>query len=133
MQATSKELYKEVSTSTGRELALVKSVGDAVFQGMFFFTKHPESLIFKVKGLGYWHMRKKKLDNYIHKYYGTYTGEYISDDEKAMREFLNNKRQFQILLERQKEYDVYLEKREKIKEIRYKTQPFLIPKNQEEC
>lgn len=135
MQATSKELYANVVSNTGKDPALIKSIGDAVFYRLFTFFKYPESLICKLKGVGFWYMRKKKLNEYIHRWDSYYMMEPppAYEDLKQMREYENNRRQFNILIERQKQYELYLKKKLEIRAIRYKTQPIQKPKTEEEC
>lgn len=133
MQATSKELYNKVALSMEKDPKLVKSVGDTVFYRLFMFFKFPDSIICKLKGIGFWYMRKKKLNEYIHRWDSYYTmdPEPVYSDEKVMKDYLSNKKQFNILIERQKQYEAYLIKKLEIREIRYKTQPFKKPKNEE--
>ena len=135
MQVTSKELYKEIAENTKRELSLVKSIGDAVFQELSSFFRNPNALICKLKGVGFWYMRKKKLNEYIIKWDSYYMQSPIPTlkNEEAQKVYLYGRNQFNILLDRQKQYELFLLKKQKIREIRHKTQPLQKPKTTEEC
>lgn len=135
MQATSKELYKNVASSSGKDLSLIKSVGDAVFYKLFLFFRNPDSLICKLKGVGFWYMRKKNLNDYVKKHANYYSKEEerIFKDERDARDYERNKIQYFTLVDRQIQYASYLAKKAEIRLIRNKTQPLQKPKPDEEC
>lgn len=133
MQTTSKELYKEVASTTNKDIKLIKSIGDTIFIATSNFFKYPPTLIGKLKGIGFWYMRRKMLDEYLKKNNNYYNTNIIRtfEEEKSEKEYKRNKEQFDILIKRQVDYNLYKEKKEKIKAIRYQTQELQKPKNEE--
>ena len=65
MQTVINTIYKQVSVSSEKSLEIVKSVGDKVFESLLKNFKKPPSLILKLRGLGYFYMRKNKLEEIL--------------------------------------------------------------------
>lgn len=135
MQITSKEIYKKVSVDNNIPIELIKNIGDYVFNELYQFMQSPTALIVKVKSLGSWYLRKKKLEEFIFRHHTSFTKDEIPEfsREESLERYLKQKAQYEVLLDRWEEYQRYKEKKEEIKEIRNKTQPFIKPKIEEEC
>lgn len=136
MQIVINNIYKGVATNTNREYALVKSVGDSVFESLLKNIKKPKSLILKVRGIGSFYLRKQKLLQYIESYRRFYTDptyettiKAISDDAES---YERKRQQYENFCERVEEYKEYSEKRKEIKQIRNLTQPIIEPKNDDQ-
>lgn len=123
MQYTSVELYNETSIKNDIPLHKVKFVGDIVFSALNSQLNKPEAIILKIKNIGKFYMRKNKLDGEI-----GFLREFIKKEgtDAKYTEKLNN------LVERQVEYEEYLEEKKKIKKIRHENQSIVEPPVQEE-
>lgn len=136
MQALLNHIYKSVSIRSGKDYDLVKSVGDAVFKSLLYNIKHPSSLILKVKGIGSFYMRHKKLLLHIESYRDFYTN---PENEKQKNAIIQNEEQFFLkqkqylnLFNRVEDYKRYVAKKKIIREIRSKTQPLIEIKRDED-
>ena len=128
MQATSNEIYSAVSLLTGVDQELVKAVGDTVFSSISSHMRQPTSLILKIKGLGSFILRKKKIVQEVEridrKIAFPYRVKFETDEEALERK--------RLLMERLEEYERYFEKRAFIKKIRHANQKIIQPSVQEE-
>lgn len=119
MQHTSNELYSDTSIENNIPLHKVKFVGDIIFNEINNSLKEPKAIILKIKNIGKFYMRKNKLDSEI---------DYLlKNNEDNVHSYKIN-----ILLERQKEYEKYLEEKQKIKKIRHEHQIIMENNIQEE-
>lgn len=120
MQKVIKTVYKEVSISLEKPVEVIKSVGDKVFESLLKNFKKPPSLILKIRGLGYFYMRKNKLENTLSGLEKTFNR--IKEGNHLVYEtpeFIEERRKLQSLLqERQTEYFKFLDKKKLIKELR---------------
>ncbi len=136
MQALLNHIYKSVSTKSNKDYDLVKSVGDAVFKSLLHNIKHPSSLILKVKGIGSFYMRHKKLRFHMESYRDFYTNPENEKQKNAIiqneEEFLLKQKQYLNLFNRVEDYKRYVAKKKMIKEIRNKTQPLIEIKKDED-
>lgn len=120
MQTTVKQVYKKVAESILYSEEIVKSIGDQVFETLLENFRTPPSLIIKVRGLGYFYMRKNKLEDQI-KNVETILAKASNEEYKSSEipELLEKKIKLkELLLERQKEYNQFLEKKNIIKKLR---------------
>lgn len=120
MQTVLSTVYKNVSESSQTDLNIVKSVGDQVFQSLLNNFKKPPSLILKVRGLGYFYMRKNKLLETLEKMKVTEdrveAGNLTSYETP---EYLEERKKLKELLQkREQDYIRFLDKKKKIKELR---------------
>ena len=120
MQTTVKQVYKKVSENLTFSEEIVKSIGDKVFETLLSNFKTPQSLIIKVRGLGYFYMRKNKLEDQIKNVNAILAK--VSNEEHQLYEtpeyFEKKTKLRDLLLERQKEYNKFLEKKNIIKKLR---------------
>ena len=123
MQTNNHELFKLTALRTGKDEQKYKDVGNYVFHALYKALRRPPSLIIKLKGVGKWYLRKKRLEYFLsqpkpdssltEKDFG-YPLSYI--------EHCNRLELFEIFTERMKEYNEYIELRNKIRKERYKNQ-----------
>lgn len=120
MQSDIKQIYKLTSARTGKQEDLYKEVGNFVQQEIYDQLKRPKSLILKVKGLGYWYLRKKKIEDFIRMYPPYYDIQGFDDfeSEAALKKFENKQELYLLLKERLLDYKKFLEKKEIIKKLR---------------
>lgn len=132
MQTDNKELYKLTSARTGKDEILYKDVGNFVFAELASMLRKPKSLIIKLRGVGFWFLRRKRLFGVLKMY--------PADWEKKQEEFSseyaflkneNKKEIHSLFMERLKEYEEYASEKTKIRQERNKTQALLTPKKDE--
>jgi hypothetical protein len=99
---------------------LYKDLGTFVQKEVSEALKKPTALINKVRGLGYWYLRKKRMEKAIACYppYYDIEGYNDFDSESSFLKFLNKQELYKIFKARLKDYEKYLEVRKTIKEKR---------------
>ena len=130
MQSDPKQIYKLTAERTGKEEQLYKDLGTFVFASLYSKLRRPKSLITKLKGVGTWYMRRRRMQLLVEKFPPNY--DLTPEDFESPLGFLaqENKREiFEIFKERLKEYDKYIEERDKVREIRRRTQVLLTKTN----
>lgn len=133
MQSDIKEIYRITSERTGKKEDIYKDIGNFVFTELYSMMKKPKSLIIKLKGVGFWFLRKKRLHLFMEKNSTTFNKK--REDFSNNDEFLRNENQRELYLlfaERLKEYDEYIELKKEIRGKRNKMQDLLIPNKDEE-
>lgn len=91
--------------------------------------RNPTSLILKLRGVGAWHLRKKRMDLVVREYpdRGLVRTREEFDTESGWEEYLEKHNQYKIFQERLVEYDKYLEIKKEINAKRRETQVLLEP------
>jgi len=134
MQTDYKQIYQELSQKTGKPESLYKDIGTFMFQETARMMKTPETLIIKLKGVGNWHLRKKRMDIVVNEW--TDRSEVKGRDQftsdYAYDEYTEKHRRYIIFQERLKDYDRYIALRRQIREERLKHKVKTIPKSDEE-
>ncbi len=134
MQTNQHDIYNQLAVETGESEQTFKDIGSFVFRETAKMLKEPTSLILKLKGVGSWHLRKKRLDIVVNEW--TDRAKPRSRDEfpsdLAYGIFLEKHLQYLNFQERLKEYDKYLELKKQIREKRYETQVLLRPSDGED-
>lgn len=120
MQSDIKQIYKLAAERTFKSEQMYKDLGNFVQQEIANVLKRPNSLITKVKGLGYWYLRKKKMKDFIRMYPPYYDIEGFSDfeSEAALKNFENKQELYLTFKARLLDYDRFLEKKAFIKQLR---------------
>lgn len=125
MQSDEKNLYKLTSERTGKPIDLYKDVGSSVFSYLYSLIKKPPSIIIKLKGVGTWYLRRKRMQivkNYYPENYDELPIGTNVESPLSIVKLENKKELFKILKERLIEYEKYLEERSEVKKERFKTQ-----------
>jgi hypothetical protein len=128
MQSDHKEIYRLTSLRTGKSQDTYKDVGNYVFASLYSTMRKPKSLIIKLKGVGCWYLRKKRME--------IVTTFFIPDHTKQATDFStelewklyqNRMELYKIFKERLIEYEEYIKIRDAIRQKRYETQTIIPP------
>lgn len=125
MQSSHKDIYKQVSQKTGKSEQMYNDIGSFIFKETAKLMKRPPSLIIKLKGVGAWHIRKKRMEVIVSEFdepvHDEYTSQATIDEWKEKRErYLNFK-------DRLKDYEEYLGEKAEIRKKRNETQTLYQP------
>ena len=117
MQSDSKQIYKITAARTGKSEQLYKDIGNFVQKSVIDNIKKPKTLIITLKGIGYWFLRKHRIDRMLSYYPPYYELEGHTDfiSERAFLNFVNKKEMYDIFKARQKDYEKYIHLREETK------------------
>lgn len=133
MQSNNKEIYEFTAERTKKSVDLYKTIGEHVFTSLYTNLRRPKSLIIKLKGVGSWYMRKRRMEIILEHYppdFDKNPEEFIYPVQVAAYE--NRVETYNILKARMIEYEEYIKMRDATRVERYKTQPLIKPK-EEEC
>lgn len=129
MQTNHQDIYIALAKETGGSEQMFKDIGSFIFRETAKMLKEPTSLILKLKGVGSWHLRKKRLDIVVNEWEDRskvrLREEFPSD--LAYGIYLEKHFRYLNFQERLKEYDKYLAIKKQIREKRYATQVLLEP------
>lgn len=133
MQTNPQDLFKMVSQDTGKSEQMYKDLGSFVFREASKMLKKPTSLIIKLKGVGSWHLRKRRMEIRVQEWSdkAVKPREYFSE-EVFYNIYLDRLALCEIFKERLKDYEKYLEIKKKVREKRYETQVLLEPQQGED-
>lgn len=118
---------------TGRNEQLLKDLGSFIFKETAALLKEPTSLILKLKGVGSWHLRKKRMEIVVNEWTDrakVKTREDFSSDS-AYKTYKEKHEQYLLFQERLKDYEKYLSIKKDIRAKRFESQVLLEPKNEE--
>lgn len=134
MQTNHLDIYETLAKEKGKSEQTYKDIGSFIFRETSKMLKEPTSLILKLKGVGSWHLRKKRLEIVVN--------EWEDRSVKRPREEFPSELAYSVYLEkhyryinfqqRLKEYEKYLAIKKQIREKRYETQTLLEPLNRED-
>ena len=124
MQLNHLDIYKIVTEGKEEDEQLYKDIGSFIFKETSEKLKNPNSLILKLKGIGTWYLRKKRMEIVVNEW--SHRAEIKTEDEfESEYLYLKYKQkhdQYINFKERLKEYDEYIKLRDEIREQRHKTQ-----------
>jgi hypothetical protein len=108
---------------------MYKDLGNFVFQEAYSMMRNPKSLIIKLKGVGAWHLRKKRMDIVVTQYpdRGLVKTREDFESDSGYEEYLEKHTQYNIFKERLVDYEKYLLIKDEIKTKRRETQVLLKP------
>jgi hypothetical protein len=133
MQSDPKEIYKLTAERTGKSEQVYKDIGNFVFAKLYSELRKPKKLIIKLKGVGNWELRRKRMRIAIDMFPPNF--ERQKEDFPSEVEFLKNenkKELHQIFKERLKDYDEFIKLRDEIRKVRNETQTIIPPANRED-
>lgn len=118
MQKLLTHIYDDISKEKEIEVTLVKSVGSKIFETLMKNFKKPPSIILKLRGLGYFYMKRNKLTSYLErkKDFEEKAKEYKLTEEEIKEKV----RTIELLKKRMEEYDKFIEKKILIRSLRNK-------------
>lgn len=121
MQTEQYELYRRVSEKHDIDYEKVKAVGLCVFKELYRQLHDPEKLIIKLKGVGYWYLRRQRMIMYneVNPPNELFKN---SEDEVKRAIYADAIRLRNILIARLEDYEKYLLVKETVNSERRKTQ-----------
>lgn len=133
MQSNHLDIYGMTAQKTGKDEQLLKDIGIFIFKETAALLKEPTSLILKLKGVGSWHLRKKRMEIVVNEWTDRAkikTREDFNTDS-AYKIYLDKHEQYLLFQERLKDYEKYLSIKKDIRAKRFESQVLLEPKNEE--
>ena len=129
MQTDYKQIYKELSEKTGKSEQMYKDLGNFIFAETYNMMRNPKSLIIKLKGVGNWHLRKKRMEIVVTQWTDRrlLRLRHEFDSEASWNTYIEKKIQYEIFEKRLKDYEKYLALKNEIKMKRRETQVLLQP------
>jgi hypothetical protein len=128
MQSDPKEIYKLTAIEGKGTEQEYKDIGNFVFNSLYANLRRPKSLIIKLKGVGTWFLRRKRMQIVIDVFPPNFNKK--SEDFDHPLDLLKHENKieiYNIFKERLKEYDEYIKDREEVKKKRYERQSLLKP------
>jgi hypothetical protein len=129
MQSSHLDIYKQVAAKTGKSEQMYKDIGSFIFKETSRMLKNPSSLILKLKGVGTWHLRRKRMEIVVNEWTDrseVKTREDFTSDA-GYNNYLEKHLRYINFQERLKEYEKYVEIKRQIRLKRNETQPLLEP------
>lgn len=129
MQSNHLDIYKQVAEKTGKDEQVYKDIGTFVFKETNHQLKNPTCLILKLKGIGSWHLRKKRMEIVVHEWTDRSEVKVREDftSDSAFENYVEKHLQYINFQQRLLEYDRYLEIKQQIRKKRNETQVLLEP------
>jgi hypothetical protein len=137
MQSDNKELYKITARRTGKSEQKYKDVGNFVFSALYSNLRRPKSLIVKLKGVGYWYLRKARIEAIVNLFPPVHHPKFdlpptTRKERMDLIRYEARKEVYEILKERIKDYEKYIQIRDEIRKKRYETQRVIQPSDRED-
>ena len=129
MQSDHKQVYKFTAQRTGRNEQMYKDLGNFVFTEVLSHMKKPTCLIIKLKGIGTWWLRKKRMEIILGEWderAKVKTRDQFESDN-AFNTYLEEHEMVKIFEDRLKEYEEYIEIRNRLRKERYENTVLLEP------
>lgn len=127
MQSDWKQIYKLTAERTGVSEQIYKDLGNFVFAALYKTLRRPPSLIIKLKGIGYWYMRRQRMQIVLD-YYPIDENKEVSNPLELFK-YENKKEIQEIFKERLKEYEQYIKERDEVRRLRNATEIPVRPDN----
>lgn len=125
MQTDYKHLYKLAAEKHGTPEQLYKDLGNFVFSQLYKEMRRPQKLILKLRGVGKWILRRKRM-KYIIENFPLDHDHYEQNSEHlssyTLFKYENKKEIHELFEQRLQDYDHYIQQREETRKIRYATQ-----------
>lgn len=125
MQSNHLDIYKMVAAETGKNEEMYKDIGSFIFKETARMLREPSSLILKLKGVGSWHLRKKRLEVFIAEFSEPTHDQWTS--QQTIKDWEEKRKRYKNFLERLKEYDKYLAVKKEVRIKRNETAVLLEP------
>lgn len=128
MQTDYKQIYKMAADKHGMPEQLYKDLGNFVFAELYAKLRKPPTLIMKLRGIGQWHLRRKRMKAILEIFpldHERYEKEEFS--KYTLFKYENKKEIHEIFKKRLEDYDRYIELRDEIRKKRHETQTVIPP------
>lgn len=136
MQTDPSLLYKMTAQRTGKSEEKYKEIGSFVFKALAENIRRPKSLIIKLKGIGYWYLRKNRVEKTLELFPPDFENRPPDGEEwyhkLKVLQYENKIEIHEIFKERLKDYQEYLAEKARVRQIRNKTQKLIEPPNDED-
>lgn len=129
MQTDYKQVNKITAKRTGKSEQTYKDIQTFIFSEVHSLLRRPESLILKLRGVGTWYLRKKRMQSIVDKYPERLiekTREEFSTD-KEFNDYQFKRETYLNFITRLAEYEHYIKLRDQIRLKRYENQALLEP------
>lgn len=123
MQSNYKDIYKKTAERTGKPENMYKDIGNFVFAALYRSLRRPKTLIVRLKGVGKWYLRRKRMTDLLTLYPLQEKTEF--KDENALWKYENRQEIHNIFKERLKDYEQFVDEKLTIRKKRYETQHIL--------
>jgi len=130
MQTNHLDVYKMVAEETGKSPEMYKDIGSFIFKETARLLKEPNSLILKLKGVGSWHLRKKRLEIFVEEFTEPTHDQWTS--AQTLKEWEEKRIRLANFKERLKEYEKYLSIKKEVRVKRNEDQVLLEPNSGED-
>lgn len=129
MQTNHLDLYKLTSERTGKSEQMYKDLGSFIFKETAQMLKDPKSLILKLKGIGSWWLRKKRMEIVVTEWADRGRIRPPEDFASAISylDYVAKHKQYLNFVERLREYDRYMEVKQEVRKQRNELQILLEP------
>lgn len=131
MQSDWKEIYKLTAERTENAEQTYKDIGNFVFASLAANLRKPKSLIIKLKGVGSWYLRKRRIVLTVNSRYPNFDRTSFNTEDD-LREWIEKMDMHRLLKARLKEYEEYIKDRDTVRKIRYETQVPISPIDRED-
>lgn len=118
MQSDNNEIYRLTAERTKEDQDLYKDIGNYIFKSLYNNMKNPKSIILKLKGLGYWYLRKTRIEFIVKKEYTKPKQKEGFFGDLAIDEYNNKIRLQNVFKERLVEYEEYVRIKKEVKKLR---------------
>lgn len=133
MQSDWKEIYKLTAKRTGKSEDTYKDIGNFIFQRLSRELKRPKSLIIKLKGVGFWYLRRLRVKMALENFPPDYDKKPEDFKHPLAALMHENKVEiFTLFKERMKDYETYIEERKQIRSTRNESDTLLESDNKED-
>lgn len=130
MQTDHKQIVKMTAERTGKNEQMYRDISSFVFTEVQHLLKKPKSLILKLKGVGSWHLRKRRMEIVVDEYKEPLVDEFTS--LQSLLEFKERRDRYEMFKERLKDYEEYLAIKKQVRLKRNETQVLLQPNKGED-
>lgn len=128
MQSDYNQIYKICAKREGKSEQLYKDVGNFVFSKLYKKMRRPNHLIIKLKGIGSWYLRKRRIETLVNLYPPAFKEFPESNnifDKLRVIKYENKVEIYNIFKDRIEDYKKYILERNEIRKKRNETQTLL--------
>lgn len=115
---------------TGKSEQMYVDLGNCIFTEANQMLRKPKSLIIKLKGIGQWHLRRKRMQIVVSEFKDGLVDEFTSP--QTLLEWKERRDRYEMFVERLKEYDDFISMRNEVRKKRYVTQKLIEPPKRED-